>query len=214
MFSFSLIWYFILTVASGLCLLYRIIAAISSSTVPYFKYFDTYLLAAGFAYFLITTITQIRATDTDKGKAGFVQKYLGKYFIILAIGCLFLANIAYGIVKIIKGENFFYDTRVLGYIDNIIVEIAIPICCAIDLFINPRESVSRLLWEMVGLIGLLIAFFLIEWGVSGYGFGTYFTTYWAQIIFRPVFSVLGYFVYEFIVKKRGGQTSDYKEVKN
>lgn len=214
MFSFSLIWYFILTIASGLCLVYRIISAITSSTVPYLKYFDTYILIAGFIYFLINTINQFRATESDKGKSGFIQKYVGKYFIILSFGCLFLANMAYGIVKLIKKEGFFYDNRGLGYVDNIIVEIVIPICCAVDLFINPRKNVSRLLWEMVGLIGLIIAFFLLEWILSGQKFGAYFTSNWAQIIFRPLFSVLGYFVYEFVVKMTGGETSDYKEVKS
>lgn len=214
MFSFSLIWYFILSIASCLCLLYRIISAISPQGVSYFKYFDTYILAAGFIYFLINTISQFRATESDKGKTGFIQKYVGKYFIILSFGCLFLANMAYGIVKLIKKEGFFYDSTKLGYVENIIVEIAIPVCCAVDLFINPRKSVSRLLWEMVGLIGLIIAFFLIEWILSGKSFGSYFTSNWAQIIFRPLFSVLGYFVYEFVVKIKGGEASDYKEVKS
>lgn len=213
MFSFPLIWYFILALASGLCLIYRIIESITS-TVNYFKIFDTYVLIAGFIYFLINVICQIRATESDKGKTGFIQNYVGKYFIIIAIGCLFLANMAYGIVRIIQGYTFFYDSGALGYTDNIIAEIAIPICCVIDLFISPRKCVSRLLWEMVGLILIIVVFCLIEWGVSSSTFSQYFTKNWSHIIFRPIFSVLGYFVYEFIVKKRGGETSDYKEVKN
>lgn len=126
MFTPLLLWYIILAICTCLSVIYRILMSFKSPN--YFGDFNTYIVIGGFLYFGYMCIYQLNATGTSStgeglitaSKNDFVQSSLGKFVIVLSLGCLLLAFLFDGILNLLSGNAFIKGVG-LGYWEQIFV---------------------------------------------------------------------------------------------
>ena len=203
-----LIWYLVITICTGAVIAWRFIV-FNHDLIN----FELVLLIGGFLYFGYMLIIQLAANGKGcngcitADRTGFVQVHLAKYVIALSIGCLLLAYI---INWLIWGG---YKYSGIGFLDFAYVYIIFPICCIVELFITPRDRSPKLTADLISIIILILIFTAIEmlvyWLVRNKSLGGYFNDFWRAILFRVLFSVLGYFVYDFCLYKKNGESGGY-----
>ena len=203
-----LIWYLVITICTGAVIAWRFIV-FNHDLIN----FELVLLIGGFLYFGYMLIIQLAANGKGcngcitADRTGFVQVHLAKYVIALSIGCLLLAYI---INWLIWGG---YKYGGIGFLDFAYVYIIFPICCIVELFITPRDRSPKLTADLISIIILILIFTAIEmlvyWLVGNKSLGDYFNDFWRAILFRVLFSVLGYFVYDFCLYKKNGESGGY-----
>ena len=140
-------------------------------------------------------------------RTGFVQVHLAKYVFALSIGCLLLAYI----INWLLWGDFKYNG--IYFLDFAYVNIIFPICCIVELFITPRDRSPKLTADLISIIILILVFTAIEmliyWLVRNNSLGGYFNAFWRAILMRVLFSILGYFVYDFCLYKKNGESGGY-----
>ena len=203
-----LIWYLVITICTGAVIAWRFIV-FDHDLIN----FELVLLIGGFLYFGYMLIIQLAANGKEcngcitADRTGFVQVHLAKYVIALSIGCLLLAYI---INWLIWGG---YKYSGVVFLDFAYVYIIFPICCIVELFITPRDRSPKLTADLISIIILILIFTAIEmlvyWLVRNKSLGDYFNDFWRAILFRVLFSVLGYFVYDFCLYKKNGESGGY-----
>ena len=203
-----LIWYLVITICTGAVIAWRFIV-FHHDLIN----FELVLLIGGFLYFGYMLIIQLAANGKGcnecitADRTGFVQVHLAKYVIALSIGCLLLAYIIHWLFW---GS---YKYSGIGFLDFAYVYIIFPICCIVELFITPRDRSPKLTADLISIIILILIFTAIEmlvyWLVGNKSLGGYFNAFWRAILFRVLFSVLGYFVYDFCLYKKNGESGGY-----
>ena len=203
-----LIWYLVITICTGAVIAWRFIV-FNHDLIN----FELVLLIGGFLYFGYMLIIQLAANGKEcngcitADRTGFVQVHLAKYVIALSIGCLLLAYI----INWLFWGNYKYSG--IGFLDFAYVYIIFPICCIVELFITPRDRSPKLTTDLISIIILIVIFTAIEmlvyWLVRNKSLGGYFNDFWRSILFRVLFSVLGYFVYDFCLYKKNGESGGY-----
>ena len=203
-----LIWYLVITICTGAVIAWRFIV-FNHDLIN----FELVLLIGGFLYFGYMLIIQLAANGKEcngcitADRTGFVQVHLAKYVIALSIGCLLLAYI----INWLFWGNYKYSG--IGFLDFAYVYIIFPICCIVELFITPRDRSPKLTADLISIIILILIFTTIEmlvyWLVRNKSLGGYFNDFWRSILFRVLFSVLGYFVYDFCLYKKNGESGGY-----
>ena len=203
-----LIWYLVITICTGAVIAWRFIV-FNHDLIN----FELVLLIGGFLYFGYMLIIQLAANGKGcnecitADRTGFVQVHLAKYVIALSIGCLLLAYI----INWLFWGNYKYSG--IGFLDFAYVYIIFPICCIVELFITPRDRSPKLTADLISIIILILIFTTIEmlvyWLVRNKSLGGYFNDFWRSILFRVLFSVLGYFVYDFCLYKKNGESGGY-----
>ena len=203
-----LFWYLIITICTGAVIAWRFIV-FNHSLIN----FELVLLIGGFLYFGYMLIIQLAANGkgcnecitTDR--TGFVQVHLAKYVFALSIGCLLLAYI----INWLLWGDFKYNG--IYFLDFAYVNIIFPICCIVELFITPRDRSPKLTADLISIIILILVFTAIEmliyWLVRNNSLGGYFNAFWRAILMRVLFSILGYFVYDFCLYKKNGESGGY-----
>ena len=204
-----LIWYLVITICTGAVIAWRFIV-FNHDLIN----FELVLLIGGFLYFGYMLIIQLAANGKGcnecitADRTGFVQVHLAKYVIALSVGCLLLAYI---INWLIWDGGYKYGG--VGFLDFAYVYIIFPICCIVELFITPRDRSPKLTADLISIIILILIFTAIEmlvyWLVGNKSLGDYFNDFWRAILFRVLFSVLGYFVYDFCLYKKNGESGGY-----
>ena len=204
-----LIWYLVITICTGAVIAWRFIV-FDHDLIN----FELVLLIGGFLYFGYMLIIQLAANGKGcngcitADRTGFVQVHLAKYVIALSIGCLLLAYIIHWLIW---GGGYKYSG--IGFLDFAYVYIIFPICCIVELFITPRDRSPKLTADLISIIILILIFSAIEmlvyWLVRNKSLGGYFNDFWRAILFRVLFSVLGYFVYDFCLYKKNGESGGY-----
>ena len=203
-----LFWYLIITICTGAVIAWRFIV---------FNHdllnFELVLLIGGFLYFGYMLIIQLAANGKGcnecitADRTGFVQVHLAKYVFALSIGCLLLAYI----INWLLWGDFKYNG--IYFLDFAYVNIIFPICCIVELFITPRDRSPKLTADLISIIILILVFTAIEmliyWLVGNNSLGGYFNAFWRAILMRVLFSILGYFVYDFCLYKKNGESGGY-----
>lgn len=112
---------------------------------------------------------------------------------------------------IIRGLFGFYGFE---YLLVAYVNIVFPICCIVELFITPRDRSPKLTADIMSIITFIVVFTAVEmiifwlWSKDK-KIEDYFVEYWVLIIARIIFSVLGYFVYDFCLYKKNAESGGY-----
>ena len=204
-----LFWYLIITICTGAVIAWRFIV-LNHDLIN----FELVLLIGGFLYFGYMLIIQLAANGKGcnecitADRTGFVQVHLAKYVFALSIGCLLLAYI---INWLLWGKRDLYSG--IGFLDLAYVNIIFPICCIVELFITPRDRSPKLTADLISIIILILVFTAIEmliyWLVGNNSLGAYFNAFWRAILMRVLFSILGYFVYDFCLYKKNGESGGY-----
>lgn len=151
MITLLLFWYIALAISTCLSIIYRILLTFSETNKNQFGEFDTYIIIGGFLYFGYMCIYQLNATGTSKtgeslitqSKNDCVQSYLGKFVIVLSLGCLLLAFIFNGLINLVSNKSFFPNTGLQKW-ESIFVNFVFPICCAVEIFITNRNRTINL----------------------------------------------------------------------
>lgn len=203
-----LFWYLIITICTGAVIAWRFIV-FNHSLIN----FELVLLIGGFLYFGYMLIIQLAANGKGcnecitADRTGFVQVHLAKYVFALSIGCLLLAYI----INWLLWGDFKYNG--IYFLDFAYVNIIFPICCIVELFITPRDRSPKLTADLISIIILILVFTAIEmliyWLVGNNSLGGYFNAFWRAILMRVLFSILGYFVYDFCLYKKNGESGGY-----
>lgn len=203
-----LFWYLIITICTGAVIAWRFIV-FNHSLIN----FELVLLIGGFLYFGYMLIIQLAANGKGcnecitADRTGFVQVHLAKYVFALSIGCLLLAYI----INWLLWGDFKYNG--IYFLDFAYVNIIFPICCIVELFITPRDRSPKLTADLISIIILILVFTAIEmliyWLVRNNSLGAYFNAFWRAILMRVLFSILGYFVYDFCLYKKNGESGGY-----
>ena len=203
-----LFWYLIITICTGAVIAWRFIV-FNHSLIN----FELVLLIGGFLYFGYMLIIQLAANGKGcnecitADRTGFVQVHLAKYVFALSIGCLLLAYI----INWLLWGDFKYNG--IYFLDLAYVNIIFPICCIVELFITPRDRSPKLTADLISIIILILVFTAIEmliyWLVRNNSLGGYFNAFWRAILMRVLFSILGYFVYDFCLYKKNGESGGY-----
>lgn len=203
-----LFWYLIITICTGAVIAWRFIV-FNHSLIN----FELVLLIGGFLYFGYMLIIQLAANGKGcnecitADRTGFVQVHLAKYVFALSIGCLLLAYI----INWLLWGDFKYNG--IYFLDFAYVNIIFPICCIVELFITPRDRSPKLTADLISIIILILVFTAIEmliyWLVGNNSLGAYFNAFWRAILMRVLFSILGYFVYDFCLYKKNGESGGY-----
>lgn len=204
-----LFWYLIITICTGAVIAWRFIV-LNHDLIN----FELVLLIGGFLYFGYMLIIQLAANGKGcnecitADRTGFVQVHLAKYVFALSIGCLLLAYIIHWLLW---GKRDLYSG--IGFLDLAYVNIIFPICCIVELFITPRDRSPKLTADLISIIILILVFTAIEmliyWLVGNNSLGAYFNAFWRAILMRVLFSILGYFVYDFCLYKKNGESGGY-----
>lgn len=204
-----LFWYLIITICTGAVIAWRFIV-LNHDLIN----FELVLLIGGFLYFGYMLIIQLAANGKGcnecitADRTGFVQVHLAKYVFALSIGCLLLAYIIHWLLW---GKRDLYSG--IGFLDLAYVNIIFPICCIVELFITPRDRSPKLTADLISIIILILVFTAIEmliyWLVGNNSLGAYFNAFWRSILMRVLFSILGYFVYDFCLYKKNGESGGY-----
>lgn len=208
--AMSLIWYSVLTGCLLFSLIYRFI-----ETKVYIPNLETFILIGGLiycAYMLMVSLGSSGAACcagcVNEENSGFVQVHLSKYVTSLAIGCLLLAFL-FNLIW----DNIFGGAPFLLYLEFVITNIAFPICMIVELFITPRQRSPKIIQDLLCILLFLAIFSVYEllcyWLWTNHRFLDYFENRWKVLIFRVVFSLLGYFIYDIILYKKNGEQGPY-----
>ena len=207
-----LIWYLIITICTGAVIAWRFIV-FNHSLIN----FELVLLIGGFLYFGYMLIIQLAANGKGcngcitADRTGFVQVHLAKYVFALSIGCLLLAYIINWLIGRNGESGFKYGG--IYFLDFAYVYIVFPICCVVELFVTPRDRSPKLTADLISIIVFILIFTAIEmllyWLWTSANLLDYFSAFWRAILFRVLFSVLGYFVYDFCLYKKNGESGGY-----
>ena len=222
MFTPLLLWYVALAICTCLSVIFRTLVSFKKNT-NYFGEFDTYIVIAGFLYFGYMCIYQLNATGTSttgeglitSSKNNFVQSYLGKFVIVLSLGCLLLAFLFNGLINLLTGSSFTTGIGTgtvtgLGYVELIFVNCVFPICCVIEIFITDRNRTINLAVDLSAIILIVLLFSFLELVIQfNFVFSTYFKNKFKAFILRLVFSIGGYFLYDFILFKKSATGGSY-----
>lgn len=209
--ALPIIWYSVLTGATLFSVVYRFV-----KTIDYIPTLETFILIGGLiycGYMLMVSLTNSGkncfAGCVNAENSGFVQVHLSKYVTALAIGCLFLAFL----FNLIWEHTKFSGKGFLFYLDFFITNIGFPICMIVELFITPRQRSPKIIQDLLCILLFIVIFTVYEllcyWFWVGESFTGYFKTKWKVLIFRVIFSLLGYFVYDIILFKKNGEQGSY-----
>ena len=225
MFSFLLFWYLPISGCTGLSLLYR--------TIQTYFYtgnksgeFTTNILIFGFCFFTYLGIEKvvlnqggITSSQVPKDRTGLFQDHLSKFIFSFSLGCLLLSFSLNWIINAIKGKKTISE-NFLGYVELIYAYYAFPGCCFLDLFFTKKRRCPEPLIDIFMILFFLTAFCALEFGYmhryKGLSINKYFEEYYLELIFRFVFTLLSYFIYDLLVyckTKKNGQSYNFLSTK-
>lgn len=212
------LWYLIFTCCSLLSLFYRVIECFFFNGN---KIGDlaTYIQMFAVFFFGVLSIQKFSEKKPDKKEeklidkkaTSFLRDHCSKYLFSYAIGCLFISYCTKWIVDTInkvQTDNYF-----LSYIDKIYSYLVLPCGCVLDLFFTQKRRCPRPVIDLILIIFTLVFFCALEFGYSHRlnqsSFGNYLSSLWIYLILRFIFSVLAYFLYDFLVYLRVKKNGDY-----
>lgn len=215
--SFILLWYILFTICSLLSVSYRIFE---------FFFFDglkigdlaTYLQIFALCFFSILSIQKYSEKEADekeerliiRKEPSILRDHCSKYLFSYAVGCLFISYCIMWIVDVIKGTGNYNS---IEYIDRIYSFIVLPCGCVLDLFATEKRRCPRPVIDLILLNAALALFCAFEYGYQHREekktFGDYLGSEWISLILRFIFSILAYFLYDYLVFIRVKKEGEY-----
>lgn len=216
--SCLLFWYLIFTICSLLSFFYRIIEYFFFNGMQLGD-LATYLQIFALCFFGTLSIQKFSEKKPgqkeekliDKKETSILRDHCSKYLFSYAIGCLLITYCTKWIVDSIGGNTS--NNNFIVYIDMIYSYIALPCGCVLDLFFTEKRRCPRPVIDLILINCTLILFCAFEYGYQHREkkttFGVYLKGVWIYLILRFIFSILAYFLYDFLVYLRVKKNGDY-----
>lgn len=206
--AFLIIWYLFLILLPVGCLVIRII---HDSFTQIIQEMDTYILLAAIIYagYMITYLSCKSKSDSkDSKKEALISNdsidicrdHWYKYLFCLCVGTLFLPKL------IVNLEDNFstYSNKNWEIVVNLVfAQIVIPIMVIVDVFMISRRRVPSPISDLLILLGIIIAFIIIELTKQTFSFEIFIKTL-GVLISNTLFSFNGYVLYDYILYKKIG----------